>query len=164
MQNGTKKAAEETQVANMSHDRFGKESNGHNGLDSDISETAKVVSPKDDRPFAPWLRSKMVAHRDPQSQDSVTRSVTSLLNKLTKEKLSSISVQIVAWIDKSENEKDVQTLIQVVQLVFEKAIDEAMWSEMYARLCQKMIELISPMVQQDSPKWSSFLPVSGCEM
>jgi translation initiation factor 4G len=164
MEDGTKKAAEETQVANMSHDRFGKESNGHNGLDSDISETAKVVSPKDDRPFASWLRSKTAVHRDPQSQDSVTRNVTSLLNKLTKEKLSSISVQIVACIDKSENEKDVQTLIQVVQLVFEQAIDEAMWSEMYARLCRKMIELISPMVQQDGVQDKAGNPVTGGQL
>ena len=37
----------------------------------------------------------------------------------------------------------------VIKLVFEKATDEATWFEMYARLCRKMMEQISPKVQDD---------------
>ncbi|THG94608.1 hypothetical protein EW026_g6893 [Hermanssonia centrifuga] len=79
----------------------------------------------------------------------VDRKVKGLLNKLTTEKFDSISDQIIAWANRSEKEKDGRTLIQVVRLVFENATDEATWSEMYARLCRKMMEQISPKVQDD---------------
>lgn len=49
----------------------------------------------------------------------------------------------------SENEKDGRTLIQVIRLVFEKMTDEAAWSEVYARLCRKMIETICSEVRDD---------------
>ena len=67
------------------------------------------------------------------------------------EKFESISNQTITWAYKSEHEKDGRTLIQVIRLVFEKATDEATsrWSEMYARLCWKMMEQISPNVQDD---------------
>ncbi|EDQ99892.1 uncharacterized protein LACBIDRAFT_147303, partial [Laccaria bicolor S238N-H82] len=71
------------------------------------------------------------------------RKVTALLNKLTMQKFDSISDQVIAWANKSEKEKDGRTLVQVIRLVFEKAIDEAIWSEMYARLWRKMMEQIS---------------------
>ncbi|KAJ3912774.1 armadillo-type protein [Lentinula edodes] len=44
--------------------------------------------------------------------------------------------------DSISKEKDGRTLIQVIRLVFEKATDEATWSEMIARLCRKMTEQI----------------------
>ena len=56
------------------------------------------------------------------------------------------------WANESEKEKDGKTLFQVVHLVFEKAIDDPTWSEMYARLCRKMMEQISPKVQDDGIK------------
>ncbi|KAH8115519.1 armadillo-type protein [Phellopilus nigrolimitatus] len=69
----------------------------------------------------------------------VDRKVRSLLNKLTMEKYESIS-----------KIKNGCTLIQVIRLVlFEKAMDETTWSEMYARLCRKMMKQISPDVQDD---------------
>lgn len=83
------------------------------------------------------------------SPEIVERKVKGLLNKLTMEKFDSISDQIITWANKSEKEKDGRTLIQVIKLVFEKATDEATWSEMYARLCRKMMEQISPKVQDD---------------
>jgi translation initiation factor 4G len=60
----------------------------------------------------------------------VERKVKGLLNKLND---GSISDQIISWANKSENEKDGRTLIQVIKLVFDKATDDT-WSEMYARL------------------------------
>ena len=80
------------------------------------------------------------------------------------EKFGSISDQIIAWANKSEKEKDGRTLIQVIQLVFEKATDEATWSEMYARLCRKMMEQISTNVQDDGIKNSEGKPITGGQL
>ncbi|KAI0369021.1 ARM repeat-containing protein [Pilatotrama ljubarskyi] len=80
----------------------------------------------------------------PHSPEVVDRKVRALLNKLTVKRFDSISNQIIAWANKSEKEQDGRTLIQVIRLVVEKATDEATWSEMYARLCRKMVEQISP--------------------
>ena len=62
--------------------------------------------------------------------------------------------------NKSENEKDARTLVRVIRLVFERATDEAAWSEMYARLCQKMMETISPEVQDDGTRNSEGKPIA----
>ena len=93
-----------------------------------------------------WNR-RSLAVTDPDSPETVDRKVTSLLNKLTMKKFDSISDQIIAWANKSEKEGGGRTLIQVTKLVFENATHEAALSEMYARLCRKMMERISPQVQ-----------------
>jgi translation initiation factor 4G len=98
------------------------------------------------------------------SPEVVERKVKGLLNKLTMEKFDSISDQIISWANKSENEKDGRTLIQVIKLVFEKATDEATWSEMYARLCRKMMEQISPKVQDDGIKNNEGKPITGGQL
>jgi len=98
---------------------------------------------------------------DSESPEMVERKVKGLLNKLTMERFDSISDQIIAWANKSEREKDGRTLIQVIKLVFEKATDEATFSEMYARLCRKMMEQISPKVQDDGIKNSEGKPFAG---
>jgi translation initiation factor 4G len=94
----------------------------------------------------------------------VDRKVKALLNKLTMEKFDSISDQIIAWANKSESQRDGRTLIQVIRLVFEKATDEAAWSEMYARLCRKMMEQISPDVQDESIKNPEGKPIAGGQL
>ncbi|KIK09261.1 hypothetical protein K443DRAFT_83134 [Laccaria amethystina LaAM-08-1] len=101
---------------------------------------------------------------DPDSPEIVDRKVKGLLNKLTMEKFDSISDQVIAWANKSEKEKDGRTLIQVIRLVFEKATDEATWSEMYARLCRKMMEQISPKVQDDGIKNPEGKPIAGGQL
>ncbi|KAI6007609.1 hypothetical protein F5J12DRAFT_82422 [Pisolithus orientalis] len=101
---------------------------------------------------------------DADTPEVVDRKVKSLLNKLTMEKFDSISDQIIAWANKSENEKDGRTLIQVIRLVFEKATDEANWSEMYARLCRKMMETLSPKVQDDGIKSTDGKPITGGQL
>ncbi|KAK0241307.1 armadillo-type protein [Armillaria nabsnona] len=88
-----------------------------------------------------WDR-HLLSSSDLNSPDVVDRKVRALLNKLTMEKFDSLSDQIITWANKSEKEKDGRTLIQVIRHVFENAIDQALWSEMYARLCRKMIEEI----------------------
>ncbi|KAJ7270036.1 armadillo-type protein [Mycena haematopus] len=110
-----------------------------------------------------WDR-KAVSAVDPDSPELVDRKVKGLLNKLTMEKFDSISDQIIEWANKSEKEKDGRTLIQVIRLVFEKATDEATWSEMYARLCRKMMEQISPKVQDDGIKNAEGKPIAGGQL
>lgn len=101
---------------------------------------------------------------DADSPEMVDRKVKGLLNKLTMEKFDSISDQIISWANKSEKEKDGRTLIQVIRLVFEKATDEATWSEMYARLCRKMMEQISSKVQDDGIKNNEGKPIAGGQL
>ncbi|KAM6495305.1 Armadillo-type fold [Amanita muscaria] len=103
-------------------------------------------------------------NNDPDSPEVVDRKVKALLNKLTMEKFDSISDQIIQWANRSENQKDGRTLIQVICLVFEKATDEATWSEMYARLCRKMMEQISPKVQDEGIKNSDSNPITGGQL
>ncbi|KDR75692.1 hypothetical protein GALMADRAFT_248310 [Galerina marginata CBS 339.88] len=109
-----------------------------------------------------WDRKSLQVDSD--SPEMVDRKVKGLLNKLTMEKFDSISDQIIAWANKSEKEKDGRTLIQVIRLVFEKATDEATWSEMYARLCRKMMEQISPKVQDDGIKNNEGKPIAGGQL
>ncbi|KZT72272.1 hypothetical protein DAEQUDRAFT_809168 [Daedalea quercina L-15889] len=98
------------------------------------------------------------------SLEVVDRKVRALLNKLTMERFDPISDQIIMWANKSEKEQDGQTLIQVIRLVFEKATDEAAWSEMYARLCRKMMEQISPKVQDEGIKNAEGKPIAGGQL
>ncbi|TFK23170.1 hypothetical protein FA15DRAFT_670779 [Coprinopsis marcescibilis] len=109
-----------------------------------------------------WDRKSLAM--DHESPEMVDRKVKGLLNKLTMEKFDSISDQIITWANKSEKEKDGRTLIQVIRLVFEKATDEATWSEMYARLCRKMMEQISPLVQDDGIKNNEGKPIAGGQL
>ncbi|KAL1695924.1 armadillo-type protein [Schizophyllum commune] len=95
---------------------------------------------------------------------AVDRKVMGLLNKLTMEKFDSLSDQIIAWANKSKKEKDGRTLVRIIQLVFEKATDEASWSEMYARLCRKMMERISPKVQDDGIRNAEGKPITGGQL
>ena len=101
---------------------------------------------------------------DTESLELVDRKVKALLNKLTMEKFESISDQIIAWANKSVNETNSWTLTQVIRLVFEKASDEVEWSEMYARLCRKMMETISPEVQDDGIGNSEGKPIAGGQL
>ena len=108
-----------------------------------------------------WDRKAIQVDQD--SPELVEREVKGLLNKLTMENFASISDQIIAWANKSEKEKDGRTLNQVVRLVFEKATDEAT-SEIYARLCRKMMEQISTNVQDDGIKNAEGKPITGGQL
>ncbi|KAJ1025192.1 hypothetical protein NDA16_002697 [Ustilago loliicola] len=105
-----------------------------------------------------WSRGASVKADSPEM---VQRKVKGLLNKLTLEKFDSISDQILEWANKSVSEDDGRTLRQVIQLIFEKATDEAAWSEMYARLCRKLMEQVSPEVKDESLRTADGKPVVG---
>ena len=98
---------------------------------------------------------------DRESPVVVDRKVKALLNQLTTGRFDSISDQIIVWANKAEKERDGRTLIQVIKLVFEKAINEEPFSEIYARLCRKMMEQISPKVQDHGIKDSKGRPFAG---
>ncbi|KAG8970749.1 hypothetical protein FRC05_011700 [Tulasnella sp. 425] len=106
-----------------------------------------------------WDRNRIRV--DENSLEFVERKVKGLLKRLTLENFDSVSNQIISWANKSENEKNSATMILVTKLVFEKATDEAHRSEMYARLCRKMMERISVNVQDDSIRNIDGEPVVG---
>ncbi|KAI0079837.1 hypothetical protein K474DRAFT_1658664 [Panus rudis PR-1116 ss-1] len=114
--------------------------------------------------WTPMSIAKKAQPMDDTSPEVVERKVKALLNKLTMERFDSISDQIIEWANKSEKEKDGRTLIQVIKLVFEKATDEATWSEMYARLCRKMMEQISSKVQDDGIRNAEGKPIAGGQL
>ena len=80
------------------------------------------------------------------------------------ETFDSISDRIIEWANKSEAEEDCRTLTHVSRLVFEKATDEASRSEVYARLCRKMMETISPNVQYDGIRNADGKPITGGQL
>ncbi|OAX30766.1 ARM repeat-containing protein, partial [Rhizopogon vinicolor AM-OR11-026] len=61
-------------------------------------------------------------------------------------------------------DKDGRTLVQVTYLVLDKATEETAWSEMYARLCRKMMEQISLDVQDDGIKNPEGKPIAGGQL
>ncbi|KAJ3815785.1 armadillo-type protein, partial [Lentinula aff. lateritia] len=97
---------------------------------------------------------------DQDSPEIVDRKLKFLLKRLTIKKFDSISDRIIALANKAGKEKNGRTLIQVIRLVFEKATDEATWSEMYARLCRKMMQ-ISTKVQDDGIRNAEGKPIAG---
>ncbi|KAG8913258.1 hypothetical protein FRC01_004635 [Tulasnella sp. 417] len=89
------------------------------------------------------------------------RKVMALLNKLMLENFDSVSNQIIAWANKSEHEKNGATLILVIKLVFQNAINDVHWPEIYARLCKKMMDQLSPNVRDDNIRNNSGEPIVG---
>lgn len=137
-------------------------------LPSNISSTGPLSPSHDEgKPLGTrWVPSSIASRRhhsrgtalsgasvqEVEPPETVERKVKALLNKLTMEKFDSISDQIVTWANKSEAEVDGATLQLVIKLVFEKATDEATWSNMYARLCRKMMEHVSSDVRDEDLK------------
>ncbi|KAI6007612.1 hypothetical protein F5J12DRAFT_82727 [Pisolithus orientalis] len=111
-----------------------------------------------------WISVQPECAIDADTPEVVDQKVRSLLNKFTMENFDSISDQITALANKSENEKDGRTLVQVVRVVIEKVTDEAECSEMYARLCRKMMETISPKIQDDGVKSADGKPIAGGQL
>ncbi|KAG8911280.1 hypothetical protein FRC00_006781 [Tulasnella sp. 408] len=99
---------------------------------------------------APSLVGQKKAVMDERSLELVERQVKALLNKLTSKNFDSVSDQIINWVNKSEIEMSGATLGLAIKLVFKKATDESHWADVYARLCRKMMERISPTVYDNT--------------
>ena len=95
----------------------------------------------------------------------IERKVKALLDKLTMDEFDSISDQIVEWANnKSEAEKDGRTFTHIARLTFDKAINDAARSEVYARLCRKITETVSPNNQDDGIQNSDGKPITGGQL
>ncbi|KAI5118354.1 hypothetical protein M0805_006755 [Coniferiporia weirii] len=140
--------------------RISSLSSQFNAADSDLLEPVAPLEYSANR----WIAYSMTERGTPVDTDSpevVERKVRSLLNKLTMENFESICSQIIAWANKSETERNGRTLVQIVQLVLKSALDDEKWNEMYARLCRKMMEQISPNVQDDGIRNAEGEPITG---
>jgi translation initiation factor 4G len=114
-----------------------------------------------------WSRWSLNRARERLSGDSpliVDLKVRGLLNKLHPTNFDSISDQLIVWANQSEKGKDGRILIQVIRQIFEKALDEEMWSETYGGLCRKMMEQISPKVQDDGIRDVEGKPIGGGQL
>ncbi|KAG8971747.1 hypothetical protein FRC05_010814 [Tulasnella sp. 425] len=98
------------------------------------------------------------------SPELVQRKVNVLLNKLTSENFASVSDQIVDWVNRFKDDKNGGSLALIIKLVFEKATDESHWAEMYARLCRRMMEKISPEVQDEKVRNIAGAPIVGGQL
>ena len=86
----------------------------------------------------------------------------SLLNELTRQNFNVISEQIVILVNESASEKDARALIRITRLVFEEATKEdGFKSEVYARLCLRMIVRVSAEVKADGVETSDGEPIAG---
>ncbi|TFY60895.1 hypothetical protein EVJ58_g4849 [Rhodofomes roseus] len=106
----------------------------------------------------------VVEQTDMASHEVVDYVIRALLNELTIERFDPIADQIIAWANESENEHDGRTLIQVIRLVYEQATDDLTRSETYARLCRRMMEQISPKVQDEGIKNAEGKPIAGGQL
>ncbi|RPD71923.1 ARM repeat-containing protein [Lentinus tigrinus ALCF2SS1-7] len=97
----------------------------------------------------------------PPQPPLVHNTVRGLLNKLTMARFDPISDKIIALVNTSESETGGRTLYEVVRLIFEAAANQEMFSEMYACLCGKVVEKISPNVGDDGILDFEGRPVSG---
>ncbi|KAK5085423.1 hypothetical protein LTS08_003113 [Lithohypha guttulata] len=93
--------------------------------------------------------------------DVVQRKVKAALNKMTPEKFDRISDGVLEIAAQSKQETDGRTLRQVIQLVFEKATDEAHWAPMYAKFCFKMLSTMSADIKDETIKDKNGNVVAG---
>lgn len=96
-----------------------------------------------------WVTAgRKLGEEDKRSPTYISRKVKSLLNKLTAEKFDSISTQVLEYANFSVDEENGQSMKLVIQLIFEKATDEALWGAMYAKLCRKLMMEIDQEVKE----------------
>lgn len=81
------------------------------------------------------------------SQDLIDREVGLLLSQLTLTNFDALSDEIISWANKSDNEGCFCALNRVVHLLFEAAVGDSSRSTIFARLSRKMMERVSPKVQ-----------------
>ncbi|RUS28957.1 armadillo-type protein, partial [Jimgerdemannia flammicorona] len=93
--------------------------------------------------------------------ETVVREVKLLLAKLTLEKFDTISDQIIKFANQSVKETDGTTLQVVVQLTFEKAIDDPNATAVYAQLARKMLDKVSSDIKDDKVKNSMGKVITG---
>ena len=129
-----------------------------NVFDNQASEDPELIAPLEVSADSWTGESPTDEERDVEGKVKV------LLDDLTMDTFDPFSDQIIEWANKSEAEKDGRTLNHVTRLIFEKATDDVVRSEVYARLCRKMMEKISPAVQDRSIRSANGKPITGGQL
>lgn len=103
-----------------------------------VQETKEYVAPlvKTENRWVPGAKEE-----DPVV--ALVRNARSLLNKLTLEKFDSISKKMIAL----EIQND-EMLTELIAIIFEKAVDEPKFAEMYARLCYTLASTLPSYPQE----------------
>lgn len=94
----------------------------------------------------------------------ITDRIKSFLDDLTPENYSSLSEDIIAWTNMSENGGGSKSLLSIVGVIYKKATVGYQSPEMYARLCKKIMEQISPKIQHESMKTYDGKPMCGGQL
>ncbi|TCD64964.1 hypothetical protein EIP91_003377 [Steccherinum ochraceum] len=173
-QNSLGEAKNCMRIESTSSQRYGQ-SEAHHAASPQRSSSGFTRGASDDRHSAPVVRLKLSPKRWRRTRlmypikaswlPEVTEcKVTALLNKLTMKRFDPISDQIIEWMNRSENEKDGRTLIQVIRLIFERATDDPVRSEMYACLCRKAKDRINQNIQDDEIRDSEGKPIPGGDL
>lgn len=81
-----------------------------------------------------------------QADNMEVLEVESLLNTLTLDDFDFVSDLIVMWANSNEGEEDASTLAEITRLVFGKAVSEATSSQLYTRLCHKLMKQLNSAV------------------
>ncbi|QRV97987.1 eukaryotic translation initiation factor 4G [Ceratobasidium sp. AG-Ba] len=132
--------------------------------------TASNQTPISPEPVAPLVVSedrwtaKVMKHNEAdyvEQNGGVEHKIRSLLNKLAINNFGSISGQILEHVTSGNQENRDSTLIQVVKLIFESAKDSAIYSEVYARLSQKIIERVSQKTGANTTPSTEIQPVES---
>ncbi|CAE6532939.1 unnamed protein product [Rhizoctonia solani] len=87
--------------------------------------------------------------------------ILALLNALEAGDFDATSDEIIESVNRSEQEEDGRTLKRVTELIYKRTVDNPPVSEMYARLCRKMMEQISPNIQDKTIRNSEGQPITG---
>ncbi|KAI0027510.1 armadillo-type protein, partial [Vararia minispora EC-137] len=85
----------------------------------------------------------------------------SLLALLVPERFNSISDEIIAWVNDAEEEKNSRTITLTVRCIIDRTIEDETSTELCARLCRKMLDDISPNIEDYSIINSEGKPYSG---
>ncbi|KAJ1660482.1 hypothetical protein IWQ61_000603 [Dispira simplex] len=134
----------------------------YNGPTPPSTEPVKPLTKSDNRwkPMSLSDTSKKQGEDDVPSDEIIQRKVKSLLNKLTLEKFTSVGGHIIDFANLSAKTGNGHILELVIQLIFEKAVDEPNFSSVYALLCQHMMTRIND-IKDDSMKDAKGNVLSG---
>ncbi|CAE6500838.1 unnamed protein product [Rhizoctonia solani] len=136
----------------------------------DLSQFGKIAKP----PGIQFGPSSVFGRRDGYRRDNFDRrgganrfsasadlDLVALLDALEAGNFGTASEGIIESANRSEQEEDGRTLKQIIELICKRAVDNPPASEMYARLCRKMMERISPNVQDETIRNSEGQPIAG---
>ncbi|OMJ29903.1 Eukaryotic translation initiation factor 4 gamma [Smittium culicis] len=93
--------------------------------------------------------------------DVVERKIKVLLNKLTVDNYDKVSPEIIAWANRSVEEPNARIVIIVLNLIFEKAVDEPPFAAMYAKLSRLLHDAIDDNISLDLYLDKDGNPVKG---